>query len=109
MKKISKTESQELIAKSFYDLNQEEALILIKYHKRAVLKIETAFILVFLMLVAEITFTCLSYLKFDILCVSTCLFFLVLLYQLWFSGDPHSVKLFFLELVFTDKMQKKEW
>jgi hypothetical protein len=108
MKKISKTELQELIAKPFFDLNQEEALILIKYHKRAVLKIEITFILVLLMLIAEITFTCLSYLKFDILCVSTCLFFLVLLYQLWFSGDPHSVKLFFLELVFTDKMQKKE-
>ena len=108
MKKISKTEMQELIAKSFYDLNQEEALILIKYHKRAVLKIEVTFILVLLMLIAEITFTCLSYLKFDILCVSTCLFFLVLLCQLWISGDPHEVKLFFLELVFTDKMQKKK-
>jgi hypothetical protein len=108
MKKISKTELQELIAKSFYDLNQEEALILIKYHKRAVLKIEVTFILVLLMLLAEITFTSLSFLKFDALCVSMCVFFVVLLYQLWISGDPHEVKLFFLELVFTDKMQKKE-
>lgn len=108
MKKTSKTELQELIAKPFFDLNQEEALILIKYHKRVVLKIDVTFILVLLLLIAEITFTCLSYLKFDILCVSTCLFFLVLLYQLWFSVDPHELKLFFLELVFTDKMQKND-
>ena len=108
MKKISKTELHELIAKSFYDLNQEEALILIQYHKRTILKIEIAFILVLLMLIAEIVFACLSYLKLDVVCISTCLFFVVLLYQLWISGDPHELKLFFLELVFTDKMQKKE-
>ena len=108
MKKISKTELRELIAKSFYDLNQEEALILIKYHKRVIFRIELFFIFVALMLIAEITLTCLSYFKFDALCVSTCLFFVVLLYKIWISGDPHEVKLFFLELVFTDKMQKKE-